>query len=129
MNATVVGADRLGNIPEILDRHGIGILKHITGRDAADQRRRALPKGTQLLILFTDFLNHNAMKGFRRAAQEGGVPVLACRRSASCLSEALARHAGRPAAGCPPLSSSPPGLRHSPPRASSHRLPAGGKRA
>jgi len=105
MDATVVGADRLGNIPQVLKAHGIDICRHISGRDAADQRRvGALPRGTQLLILFTDFLNHNAMRGFRRAAQEQGVPVLACRRSASCLVEALGRYPIKPAkacAGCP----------------------------
>ena len=75
MDATVVGADRLGNIPQVLKEHGIDICRHISGRDAADQRRvAALPRGTQLLILFTDFLNHNAMRGFRRAAQDQGVP-------------------------------------------------------
>ena len=100
MNATLVGADRLGKIPELLGQHGIEILRHISGRDASDQRRTALPRGTQLLILFTDFLNHNAMKGFRRAAQEQGVPVLACRRSASCLVEALARYVGGQSEGC-----------------------------
>ena len=93
MHVTIVGADRLGNIPQVLKEHGIDICRHISGRDAADQRRVAsLPRGTQLLILFTDFLNHNAMRGFRRAAQEQGVPVLACRRSVSCLVAALSRH-------------------------------------
>jgi hypothetical protein len=105
MDATVVGADRLGNIPQVLKEHGIDIRRHISGRDAADQRHVAtLPRGTQLLILFTDFLNHNVMRGFRRAAQDQGVPVVACRRSASCLVEALSRYAVKRAgecAGCP----------------------------
>ena len=82
MDATVVGADRLGNIPQVLKEHGIDICRHISGRDAADQRRvAALPRGTQLLILFTDFLNHNAMRGFpARRARSGragpGVPPI-----------------------------------------------------
>jgi hypothetical protein len=101
MDATVVGADRLGNIPRVLKAYGIDIRCHISGRGAADQRRvSALPRGTQLLILFTDFLNHNAMRGFRRAAQEQGVPVLACRRSVSCLLEALSRGPIRWTAAC-----------------------------
>ena len=91
MQATVVGGDRLGNIPELLRARGIGVLRHVTGRGATEQRRTALPRGTDLLILFTDFLNHNAMRAFRQAAQESGVPVLACRRSSTALSEALVR--------------------------------------
>jgi hypothetical protein len=91
MKATVVGADRLGNIPQLLEARGIRVLHHVSGRDASAQRRTALPRDTDLLILFTDFLNHNAMRAFRSAAQDGGVPVLACRRSGSALMEALAR--------------------------------------
>ena len=92
MQATVVGGDRLGNIPQLLEARGIRVLRHVSGRGASDQRRTALPRGTDLLILFTDFLNDNAMRAFRAAAQEGGVPVLACRRSGSALVEALARN-------------------------------------
>ena len=93
MNGTLVGADRLGNIPAVLRSRGIAVLQHISGRTAGAQRRvPCLPRGTQLLILFTDFINHNAMQGFRRAAQEQGIPVLACRRSSSCLLECLERN-------------------------------------
>lgn len=98
MKATLVGADRLGNIPQALLARGIDVLRHISAREPAGQRRtRALPAGTELLILFTDFLNHNAMRGFRRAAEEQGIPVVACRRSITCLMQCLDRCAGCPA--------------------------------
>ncbi len=38
MNALVVGADRLGNIPEILLGFGIHIAHHVSGRNASHQR-------------------------------------------------------------------------------------------
>jgi hypothetical protein len=101
MNATLVGADRLGNIPALLEAQGIRVLCHISGRAASAQRRTsALPKDTQLLILFTDFLGHNVMRTFRQAAQEEGVAVLACRRSASCLMQSLERRGGRALSAC-----------------------------
>ena len=101
MNATLVGADRLGNIPTLLEAQGIRVLCHISGRAASAQRRPgALPKGTQLLILFTDFLGHNVMKMFRQAAQQEGVPVLACRRSASCLMQSLERRGAPGPSAC-----------------------------
>jgi hypothetical protein len=53
-----------------------------------------LPRDTDLLILFTDFLNHNAMKSYRNHAQVQGIPVIACRRSASCLMESVRRYLG-----------------------------------
>jgi len=92
MNALVVGADRLGNIPDVLAEAGIGIAKHISGRDPAHQKRvSGLPSGIELVILFTDFLGHNVMKSFREAARAQGLPVLCCRRSTCSVKQALAQ--------------------------------------
>src|SRR5690606_1197229 len=82
VSALIVGADRLGNIPDLLRDHNIAIRHHISGRDPAHQKKApALPSGTDLVILLTDFLGHNVMKTFRLAAQRAGIRVLACRRS------------------------------------------------
>jgi hypothetical protein len=102
VKATLVGADRLGNIPDLLARFGIAVHRHVSGRAATQQRTvSCLPKGTQLLILFTDFLNHNTMQAFRRAANEERIPVLACRRSTSCLSACLERQLPTRCGRCP----------------------------
>ncbi|MCW5604086.1 MAG: DUF2325 domain-containing protein [Burkholderiales bacterium] len=104
MNAVLVGADRLGNIPEVLAGMGITIAHHISGRQAGHQRRLPnLPKGTQLLILFTDFLGHNVMRHFRELARNQAVPVIACRRSTVCVVESVQRclvQQGKLDAGC-----------------------------
>ena len=85
-NAVIVGADRLGNIPDVLRAHRIAITHHISGRDPSHQKRAlALPSGTEILILLTDFLGHNVMKTFRTAAQKSGIRVVACRRSVCSL--------------------------------------------
>lgn len=95
MNAVVVGADRLGNIPDSLAGFGIQIQRHVTGRSSSHQRSMpSLPRDTELLILFTDFLNHNAMKSYKNQAHIQGIPVIACRRSASCLVESIRRFLG-----------------------------------
>jgi hypothetical protein len=99
MNAVVVGADRLGNIPETLAALGVRIALHIDGRHAAHQRRLpGLPQGTQLLILLTDFLGHNVMRHFRDLARAQSVPV--CRRSSICVAESVQRCLAR-RASCP----------------------------
>ncbi|HUH59286.1 MAG TPA: DUF2325 domain-containing protein [Candidimonas sp.] len=90
VNAVVVGADRLGNIPDLLKGHNISIHRHISGRDPAHQKKTPmLPSGTELLILLTDFLGHNVMKTFRAAAQRSGIRVVACRRSVCSMKQAL----------------------------------------
>ena len=76
MKALLVGADTLGNIPDVLAEFGIAVRGHLTGRHSAHQRRsNTLPADTDLVILFTDFLGHNVMKHFRALAgqrQHGG---------------------------------------------------------
>ena len=90
VSAVVVGADRLGNIPDLLKGHNIAIRHHISGRDPSHQKKTPqLPSGTELLILLTDFLGHNVMKTFRAAAQRAGIRVLACRRSVCSMKQAL----------------------------------------
>ncbi|TAL75787.1 MAG: DUF2325 domain-containing protein [Burkholderiaceae bacterium] len=104
VNAVVVGADRLGNIPDLLKGHNIAIRRHISGREPAHQKRTPqLPSGTDLLILLTDFLGHNVMKAFRTAAQRSGIKVLVCKRSVCCMRQALAL--GGYCEACPQASS------------------------
>ncbi len=101
MNALIVGADRLGNIPSTLAALGIRVVDHVSGRQAAHQRRvAALSREVDLLILFTDFLSHNVMRGFRESARAQGIPVLACRRSVSCLVQSLTGLGLPPRAAC-----------------------------
>jgi hypothetical protein len=93
MNAMVVGADRLGNIPDALSSLGIRIAYHVTGRDSSHQRKVAgLPTGIDLVILFTDFLGHNVMKSFRQVARDEGVRVVVCKRSVCSVMRALECH-------------------------------------
>ena len=95
MNALIVGADRLGNIPDVLANFGIAIAGHVSGRDCNHQRRSApLPSGIELVILFTDFLGHNVMQRFRESAGRAGVKVVCCRRSVCALQQALGRQIG-----------------------------------
>ena len=90
MNALLVGADRLGNIPIVLDRFGISVSRHVNGRDSSHQRRNApLPSGVEIVILFTDFLGHNVMQRFREMANREGVMFVCCRRSVCALEQAL----------------------------------------
>lgn len=90
LNAVVVGADRLGNIPGLLNGHNIRITHHVSGRDPSHQRRSLqLPSDTAVVILLTDFLGHNVMKAFRQAAHKSGARVLACRRSVGAVQQAL----------------------------------------
>ena len=109
MNALLVGADRLGNIPDLLAEYGIRIARHVTGRDPSAQRaERTVPGGIDIMILFTDFVGHNVMRGYRDAARRNGTRFLACRRSVCSLRSALETSAcpGLSAAQCSSTASS-----------------------
>ena len=96
MDALIVGADRLGNIPNVLSEFGIRIAGHVSGRETAHQRRTAtLPAGIGMVILFTDFLGHNVMQRFREAASKEGAAVVCCRRSVCALQQALGKRGDR----------------------------------
>ncbi|WP_232538620.1 DUF2325 domain-containing protein [Chromobacterium phragmitis] len=96
MEALLVGADSLGNIPEVLRCYGIRVARHVCGRNVAHQRRAALPGRPDVLILLTDFLGHNVMRHYRDRAAAQGIPVLACRRSATAVAQRLRHHGWRP---------------------------------
>ena len=104
MQAYIVGADTLGNIPQLLAAYGIRIGHHITGRQPSHQRRPSGVRGMDLLILFTDFLGHNVMRHYRDAARDQNIRVIACRRSVGALSRSLAQLA-------PPLGAATGGRR------------------
>lgn len=90
MNAMLVGADQLGNIPRTLSEFGIRVNRHVSGRESAHQKKCiSLPAGIDLLILFTDFLGHNVMRSFREAAQRDGVRIVCCRRSVCSVKQSL----------------------------------------
>lgn len=96
MDALIVGADRLGNIQNVLSEFGIRIAGHVSGRETAHQRRTAtLPAGIGMVILFTDFLGHNVMQRFREAASKEGAAVVCCRRSVCALQQALGKRVDR----------------------------------
>ena len=101
MNALLVGADRLGNIPEVLAEFGIRIGGHVTGRQPGHQKRATVPAGIQLVILFTDFLGHNVMRQFRDQARAQRLRVVCCRRSTSSLRQAIATCLPGRCAACP----------------------------
>jgi len=88
----LIGADRLGNISDVLHQRGFSEQVHVKGRKPNAQRGWDTSRGDiRLVVLFTDFLGHNVMQRFRRLAKQNGIPFVACRRSVVSLSQALDR--------------------------------------
>lgn len=95
MNAMVVGADKLGNIPDMLTKFGIRITQHVSGRHMAHQRKiPGLPKNTDLYDIVYRFFGAQrdaefSQSGARAGRAGSGVPPFrelpgAMRRALSC---------------------------------------------
>jgi hypothetical protein len=91
--AIVIGADRLGNIENLLEEHGLSVVKHITGRSPKAQAEHTVSMShAKVMILFTDFVGHNVMRNFRKQAKKQNIPFIACKRSITDVARNLKRY-------------------------------------
>jgi hypothetical protein len=84
----VIGGDRLGNIPDVLQYEGFQEIYHVTGRKNS-QTKMKIPVNTKMIVVFTDYVNHNLSTHIKHQAKEKNVPVLFCKRSRVSITKAL----------------------------------------
>ncbi len=89
MAALIIGADRLGKIPDVLKENGYSELIHIPGRKKG-MRNYKIPSNVDVVIFMIDFLEHCTMKNFKQQLKGTSIPSLYCRRSASDVQNKLA---------------------------------------
>ncbi|EGO61881.1 DUF2325 domain-containing protein [Acetonema longum] len=89
MSVMIVGADHLGTLEKKLQDMGIPVAAHVTGRNANDQSRIRIPKATSLVVVMTDYLNHNTARYIKKSAKSQGVPLVFAKRSWSDLQQQL----------------------------------------
>ncbi len=84
----VIGGDRLGNIVDLLQEMGFAEIHHVTGRKRSETGVK-IPSGTQLILVLTDFVNHNLAKTVKSQAKERQLPILFCKRSCAAILQSL----------------------------------------
>jgi len=84
----VIGGDRLGNIRTLLYGMGFTEIIHVTGRKTSDCRL-TLPVQTKMILVFTDFINHNLAKHIKAQAKQQQLPVYFCKRSCSAITSSI----------------------------------------
>ncbi|MDR5658788.1 DUF2325 domain-containing protein [Serpentinicella sp. ANB-PHB4] len=82
MTALLVGADRLGNIPNALTDYGFEDYIHWDGRKKK-MRSLAIPTEVNMIIVFHDFIEHNITKIIKQKAKQMNIPCVFSRRSCS----------------------------------------------
>jgi hypothetical protein len=88
MTALIVGGDYIKPIKKIIAGKGVRRIEHWDGRKPSDLRK-TFPKGTRLVVLLCDYLNHNLAKKVREDAERLGLQVIYCRRSLGQFCEKL----------------------------------------
>jgi hypothetical protein len=86
----VIGGDRIGNILKDLEGEGFMEVIHLNGRKKK-MVRTDIPRKVDLILVLTDFINHNLIGAIKRKAQESGIPICFSKRSWCFIREEIKR--------------------------------------
>lgn len=77
MSVLVLGGDKIDPILNILYDMGITSVTHWTGRNLKNgsKKSKQIPNKIDLVLMLTNFLNHNAMLHYKQEAKNRGVCV------------------------------------------------------
>ncbi len=90
MNALLIGADRLGNIPTLLEDRGVQNFEHWDGRKKG-MRKMKIPTDVDVVIVFTDFIEHRLTERIKSETKAMNIPCIFSRRAVSDLSTQMDR--------------------------------------
>lgn len=79
MSVMIIGGDDIGTIKTLLLDLGAAKINHIAGRKNSDSFRE-LPCDTRCVIMLTNFINHNAMKAFKKQAKSRNIPLICVKK-------------------------------------------------
>ncbi|MGY4690617.1 DUF2325 domain-containing protein [Salibacterium sp. K-3] len=85
----IVGADKLGSIPKRLQEVGFQDISHVSGRKVKMVQKN-IPEDVDLVLILTDFINHNMTDKVKEKAKEQNVPVCFAKRSWCSIYKTLA---------------------------------------
>ncbi|MBU8908809.1 DUF2325 domain-containing protein [Desertibacillus haloalkaliphilus] len=86
----IVGADHLGSIPKKLNQLGFEQVEHVSGRKV-QMVKRAIPSHVDLILILTDYINHNLTSVVKKKAGEQDVPICYAKRSWCSIYQAIGK--------------------------------------
>jgi len=92
MGVFVIGGDHLGDIGIKLGHLGYDAVIHLKGRKNIRKRYLQIPEKTGLVIVFTDYVDHNIAHAIKQDAKTRDIPVVYSRRSWSCIRQKIQCH-------------------------------------
>lgn len=87
MSVLILGGDKINPIREVLRGFGVERIIHWTARNQKRGRKqdKPIPIGVNIVVMLTNFLNHNAMKHYRAEAKSKNIPIVYSTRNVECL--------------------------------------------
>jgi hypothetical protein len=76
----IVGGDKLGKIAEKIEQQGFDEVIHLNGRKSR-MVRVGISKKVDVILVFTDYINHNLSNVIKKKAQEQSIPICFSRHS------------------------------------------------
>lgn len=89
MSVFIVGGDYLGDIDSNFKSLGYDNVIHFKGRKKVKKRDLNIPGDACLVVVLTNYINHNIALLIKEKAKDQSVPVIFARRSWSCIAEKL----------------------------------------
>ena len=87
MSVLILGGDKIDPIRKILMELGVSDIIHWTARNQKSGRKKdkVIPTKVKMVLMLTNFLNHNAMKHYRSEAKAKDLPIVYATRNAECV--------------------------------------------
>ena len=85
MSILLLGADEVTPIKTLLYSLGADNITHWDMRKKSSSCAKSIPQKTGCLVMLTNYLNHNAMKKYKKEAKKLGIPIVCAKRNISCV--------------------------------------------
>jgi len=87
MSVLVLGGDKIDSIRRALVTLGADNIIHWPARNLKNGRKKGkpIPSGVNMVVMLTNFLNHNAMKHYRNEAKAKELPIVYSTRNVECI--------------------------------------------
>lgn len=91
MSILLLGADSVSPIKEVLQSLGADTITHWDMRKKSSSCSKNIPQKTGCVVMLTNYINHNAMKKYKKEAKKMGIPVVCAKRTVASVSQEFSK--------------------------------------
>jgi len=89
MSILILGGDTISPITKLLLELGVEEVTHWDARNYKNgtKKQKKIPSKIDMVLMLTNFLNHNAMKHYKNEAKSKGLPIVYSTRNLHCVKD------------------------------------------